>query len=194
MCYLFALLIHKLEQKSLMKRLPSQRLSNFIIVSLQICWRTHFSMYLLRYATDFAQLNHGLEITQDGKTIFVSSIASVFAYSYDAAAGTVGAKKAVITGMSIPGPYHLTRTLRIPKSHPDILLVQRGSDGNIDSSTVQASSGKSQVRIFNISSILATPVAYASSGEVLGMGLRNSVGWAQHPITNHIVSISSCRT
>jgi glucose/arabinose dehydrogenase len=137
----------------------------------------------------FAQLNHGLEITQDGKTIFVSSIASVFAYDYDAAAGTVGAKKAVITGMTIPGPYHLTRTLRIPKSHPDILLVQRGSDGNIDSSTTSASSGKSQVRIFNISSILATPVAYASSGEVLGMGLRNSVGWAQHPITHHIVCI-----
>jgi glucose/arabinose dehydrogenase len=120
----------------------------------------------------------------------VSSIASVFAYDYDAAAGTVGAKKAVITGMSIPGPYHLTRTLRIPKSDPNILFVQRGSDGNIDTTAVQATSGKSTLRMFNISSILATPVAYASSGEMLGMGLRNSVGWAQHPITHHIVSIS----
>jgi hypothetical protein len=72
------------------------------------------------------QLNHGLEITPDGKTIFVSSIASVFAYDYDAAAGTVWTKKAVITDMSIPGPYHLTRTLRIPKSDPNILIVQRG--------------------------------------------------------------------
>jgi len=120
----------------------------------------------------------------------VSSIASVFAYDYDPATGKVGTKKAVITGMSIPGPYHLTRTLRIPKSHPDILFVQRGSDGNIDTTAVQASSGKSQLRIFNISSILATPVAYASSGTLLGMGLRNSVGWAQHPITNHIVRSS----
>ncbi|KAE9372455.1 soluble quino protein glucose dehydrogenase [Stipitochalara longipes BDJ] len=138
-----------------------------------------------------ATLNHGLEITPDGKTIFVSSIASVFAYDYDPATGKVGTKKAVITGMSIPGPYHLTRTLRIPKSHPDILFVQRGSDGNIDTTAVQANSGKSQLRIFNISSILATPVAYASSGTLLGMGLRNSVGWAQHPITNHIWSVEN---
>jgi glucose/arabinose dehydrogenase len=120
----------------------------------------------------------------------VSSIASVFAYDYDAAAGTVGTKKAVITGMSIPGPYHLTRTLRIPQSDPNILIVQRGSDGNIDTSTVQASSGKSQVRIFKISDILANPVDYSKSGTVLGFGLRNSVGWAQHPITHEIVSIS----
>jgi len=118
-------------------------------------------------------------------------VASVFAYDYDAAAGTVGAKKAVITGMNIPGPYHLTRTLRIPKSDPGLLLVQRGSDGNIDSTAVDVNSGKSQVRIFNISSILATPVDYSKSGDVLGFGLRNSVGWAQHPITDEIWSVEN---
>ena len=133
-------------------------------------------------------MNHGLEITPDGKTIFVSSVASVFAYSYDAAAGTVGTKKAVITGMNIPGPYHLTRTLRIPKANPDLLMVQRGSDGNIDSGAIDATTGKSQVRVFNITSILATPVVYTAAGDVLGLGLRNSVGWGQHPVTHEIVS------
>jgi glucose/arabinose dehydrogenase len=138
-----------------------------------------------------ATLNHGLEITPDGKTIFVSSIASVFAYAYNASAGTVGTKKAVITGMTIPGPYHLTRTLRIPKSDGNILMVQRGSDGNIDTSTVNTSSGKSQIRLFNISSILTTPVDYSTNGIVLGWGLRNSVGWAQHPTTDEIWSVEN---
>ncbi len=137
------------------------------------------------------QLNHGLEITPDGKWIFASSVGVVNAYPYDPATGTVGAKKTVITGMSISGGYHLTRTLRIAKTNPDLLIVQRGSDGNIDAATVDTSSGRSQVRVFNISSILATPVDYSKNGDVLGFGLRNSVGWGQHPITGAIVSITS---
>lgn len=99
----------------------------------------------------------------------------------------MGTKLTVITGMKIPGPYHLTRTLRIAKSSPGQLIVQRGSDGNIDTSTTAVTAGKSQVRIFNISSILATPVDYSTNGEVLGWGLRNSVGWGEDPTTNGIV-------
>ncbi|KAF4619014.1 hypothetical protein G7Y89_g14831 [Cudoniella acicularis] len=136
-------------------------------------------------------LNHGLELTPDGKTLFVSSIASVFAYPYDAAAGTVGAKTAVITGMTISGPYHLTRTLRIAPTNPELLIVQRGSNGNIDSATTGVDAGRSQVRVFNIASILATPVDYSKGGEVLGWGLRNSVGWGQHPITGGIWSVEN---
>jgi glucose/arabinose dehydrogenase len=144
---------------------------------------------ILAFELTYVQLNHGLELTPDGKYIFASSIASVFAWPYDAAAGTVGTKLTVITGMKIPGPYHLTRTLRIAKvSAPGQLLVQRGSDGNIDTAATATSSGKSQVRIFNISSILTTPVDYSAGGEVLGWGLRNSVGWGEDPTTGGIVT------
>ncbi|KAL2069968.1 hypothetical protein VTL71DRAFT_14648 [Oculimacula yallundae] len=138
-----------------------------------------------------ATLNHGLELTADGKTLFVSSQASVFAFSYDAVAGTVGAKKAVITNMGISFAYHTTRTLRIPKSKPDVLLVQRGSSGNIDSPTTGIDSGRSQTRIFNIASILTTPVDYSKSGDVLGWGLRNSVGLGEDPSTGGIWSVEN---
>ncbi|KAH8686163.1 soluble quino protein glucose/sorbosone dehydrogenase [Tricladium varicosporioides] len=135
-------------------------------------------------------LNHGLEITPDGKWLFASSVASVFAWPYDAAAGTVGTKKTVVTGMSISGPYHLTRTLRIPPMNPDVILVQRGSDGNIDSAQTATSGGRSQTRIFNIESILATGVDF-QSGKLLGWGLRNSVGWGQDPTTGAIWSVEN---
>ncbi|KUJ15013.1 soluble quino protein glucose dehydrogenase [Mollisia scopiformis] len=137
-------------------------------------------------------LNHGMELTADGKTLFTSSIASVFAYDYNAATGAATNKRAVITGMTINGPYHLTRTLFIPKQNPDLLLVQRGSNGNIDSATVDATSGRSQVRIFKIADLLAgKAVDYSTNGDVLGFGLRNSVGWGQHPTTGDIWSVEN---
>lgn len=132
-----------------------------------------------------------MELTPDGKTLFVSSQSSVFAFPYDAAAGTVGTKKAVITGMSISFAYHTTRTLRIPQSKPDVILVQRGSSGNIDSPTTDVSSGRSQTRIFNIASLLITPVDFSKSGDVLGWGLRNSVGWGEDPTTGGIWSVEN---
>lgn len=130
-----------------------------------------------------------MDLSADGKTLFVSSIASVFAYNYDATTGTATGKKTLITGMTISGPYHLTRTLRVPKLNPELLLVQRGSNGNIDPPTTDGSAGRSMIKSFNIASVLATPVDYTSGGELLGMGLRNSVGWGQDPTTGGIVRL-----
>jgi len=141
----------------------------------------------------------------------------VFAYPYDAAAGTVGTRKAVITNMGISFAYHTTRTLvsrlhlvsdsspivlhsrtlilisskRIAKSKPDVVLVARGSSGNIDSPTTGQDSGRSQTRMFNIASILATPVDYSKAGDVLGWGLRNSVGLGEDPSTGGIWSVEN---
>ncbi|KAK6948804.1 hypothetical protein Daesc_010575 [Daldinia eschscholtzii] len=132
-------------------------------------------------------LNHGLALSQDGKTLFVSNMASVSAYPYDAEAGTVGTKKTLIEGMRSGG--HITRTLLIPSSAPDVLLISRGSDGNIDNSTIDVTSGKSIIKSFKISELLASETAtdYATGGEVLGWGLRNSVGVGEDPSTGGIV-------
>ncbi|CZT45937.1 uncharacterized protein RSE6_06297 [Rhynchosporium secalis] len=116
-----------------------------------------------------ALARHGLEVTADGKTPFASSQASVFAFPYDATAGTVGNKKAVITNKY---GFPTTSTLRIPTSNLDALLAQRGSSDNIDSPATVIDSGRSQTGIFNIASILATPVDYYDAGDVLGWGLR----------------------
>lgn len=137
-----------------------------------------------------SSLNHGIEISSDGKTIFASSSTDVFSYSYDAEKGTVGNKKNIITGMDQGG--HSSRTLLIPKQNSNLLLVSRGSDGNIDIDTTKIESARSQIRIFKIDQLLRgnSAVRY-SNGEVLGWGLRNSVGVAEDPTTGYIWSVEN---
>ncbi|KAF9264136.1 soluble quino protein glucose dehydrogenase [Marasmius fiardii PR-910] len=133
-------------------------------------------------------LNHGIDMSPDGSTLYVSSKTDVYSYPYDEAAGTVGNAKKIIT---IPDQEdHVTRTLHISRLQPDLLLVSVGSNANIDPGTVDINSGRSQIRIFNLTEIGDEPVPY-TSGEVLGWGLRNSVGVTEHPFTGEIWSVEN---
>ncbi|KAI1451440.1 hypothetical protein F4805DRAFT_463789 [Annulohypoxylon moriforme] len=118
-------------------------------------------------------------------------MAEVQAYSYDAEAGTVGAKKIVVQGMGSGG--HTTRTLLAPVNAPDVLIVSRGSNGNIDNATTDTAAGRSMIKIFDIPQLLGTGSAtdYASGGEILGWGLRNSVGLGEDPSTGDIWSVEN---
>lgn len=132
------------------------------------------------------QLNQGLALSLDGKTLFVSSVDKVYAYTYDATTGTATYGKVIIGNMANGG--HSTRTLLISKSNPDLLLVSRGSAGNIDPLAGNISTGHSTIKYFRISDIMNSPADHAQGGTVLGWGLRNSVGVGEHPITGGIVS------
>lgn len=133
------------------------------------------------------QLNHGVALTADGKTIFASSVNDVFVYTYDAETGTAGPARNVITGMAQTD--HVTRTLYIPPTNPDLLLVSRGSNDNIDNGTAEIGSGRSQIRIFKVQELIdANQAVDYTKGDVLGWGLRNSVGVTQDPTTGNIVS------
>lgn len=129
-----------------------------------------------------------MAISEDGKTLFVSSLATVYAYPYDASAGTVGEPKSVITGMSNGG--HSTRTLLVPVTAPNTLLISRGSDGNIDNTTIEAPPPRSVIKMFNIDEIMAAPngTDFDTNGVILGAGLRNSVGVGEDASTGGIVS------
>ncbi|TQS31811.1 hypothetical protein Golomagni_07898, partial [Golovinomyces magnicellulatus] len=135
-------------------------------------------------------LNHGIALSHDGKTLFASSKSNVYAYTYDAETGTVGPAKDLINGMDQTD--HVTRTLLIPQHNPDLLLVSRGSNDNVDKETAEIESGRSQLRIFKIADLLAStePVDY-TAGEVLGWGLRNSVGVAEDPTNGHIWTVEN---
>lgn len=85
---------------------------------------------------------------------------------------------------------HTTRTLLLSKKFPDQLLVSRGSAENIDDDAASITSGHSQIRVFNISSV-PKPYVYASDGRMLGWGLRNSVGVAEHPDTGGLYSVEN---
>jgi len=86
---------------------------------------------------------------------------------------------------------HTTRTLLLSRKSPGLLLVSRGSSENIDDAAASITSGHSQIRVFNISSPPATPLDYAIDGRLLGWGLRNSVGVAEHPDTGGIYSVEN---
>src|SRR3954462_2027954 len=87
------------------------------------------------------QTNHGIDLSADGKTLFVSNMQSVRAYAYDAAAGTVGPGKVGVSGLGNNGPPP-TRTILTSKNSPDYLLVARGSNSNVDTATTAQSAGR----------------------------------------------------
>lgn len=73
-----------------------------------------------------------------------------------------------------------------------MLLVSRGSDGNVDDEAAEQSSGHSQLRAFNLTDLGQDDDPYDyMDGVLLGWGLRNSVGVAEHPVTGGIYSVEN---
>ncbi|KAI1122926.1 soluble quino protein glucose dehydrogenase [Nemania abortiva] len=126
-----------------------------------------------------AGLNHGLSLTPDGKTLYVSSVTTVFSYAYDAAALTATGQKTVITGMSPGG--HSTRTVAVSPKNPNILLVSVGSNSNWDYPSGNPATGRACVKTFDISKAPATGYTYNTGGTMLAYGVRNEVALAFDP-------------
>lgn len=78
---------------------------------------------------------------------------------------------------------HTTRTLLLSKKQPGTLLVSRGSDSNQDFNATDKNTGHAQLRSFDLSKISGgndtAPYVYLD-GKLVGWGLRNSVGVAEH--------------
>ncbi|KAF4954815.1 hypothetical protein FGADI_5010 [Fusarium gaditjirri] len=141
-------------------------------------------------------LTHGLAISEDGRTIYASSVESVFAFSYDPKKVTLdkSSEKILVSNMSSEG--QISRNLLVSKKHPDMLLVSRGNVREGDPRADDLSYGQSQIRAFNISSFRNSsgyqkPYSYANDGIRLGWGLRNAVGVAEHPETGGIFSVDN---
>ncbi|KAM5358919.1 hypothetical protein ACJA88_015259 [Fusarium oxysporum] len=139
-------------------------------------------------------LNHGIALSKDGRTIYASTSDEVFAWPYDPSKVTLrnSSVQTLVSNMTNGG--HTSRTLLISQKYPDMLLVSRGSDGNDDAGAEDRDSGRSQLRAFNISSFSSDfdrkPYDYLD-GVLLGWGLRNSVGVAEHPETGGIFSVEN---
>ncbi|EHL03168.1 putative L-sorbosone dehydrogenase [Glarea lozoyensis 74030] len=76
------------------------------------------------------------------------------------------------------------------QSQPGMLVVSRGSGDNLDFSAASTSSGRAQIRAFDVTNI-TEPLDYSTSGVRLGYGLRNSVGVAEDPSTGGIYSVEN---
>ncbi|KAK3177697.1 hypothetical protein K4F52_009545 [Lecanicillium sp. MT-2017a] len=124
-------------------------------------------------------LNHGLALSDDGKTLYASSSDKVFSWSYDSKALSLSdSNQTLVTNMS--NSDHTTRTLLMSKKQPGTLLVSRGSQSNEDDNTRDIESGHSQIRSFDLTKLDSDSDPYQFlDGHVLGWGLRNSVGVAE---------------
>ncbi|KLU85301.1 hypothetical protein MAPG_04329 [Magnaporthiopsis poae ATCC 64411] len=134
--------------------------------------------------------NHGIALSADGKTLFTSNLNNVYAFPYNAETGAVGTSKTIITGMS-NGGTHPTRAIFASKASPDTILVARGANNNIDTTTQQQSTGRGIIKSFSISATSSSPAQYASQGQVLGWGLRNIVGMGEHPGDGGVWSVEN---
>ncbi|KAH8881416.1 soluble quino protein glucose dehydrogenase [Thozetella sp. PMI_491] len=139
---------------------------------------------------DNKDLTHGIELSEDGKTLYASSSSQVFSWAYDASGPSVSNQRTLIQNMS--NADHVTRTLLLSRKQPGLLLVSRGSGENIDELASQDNSGVSQIRVFNVTNMTDNTVYdYPSQGMMLGWGLRNSVGVAEEPTTGNIYSVEN---
>ncbi|KAF2790248.1 iron reductase domain protein [Melanomma pulvis-pyrius CBS 109.77] len=122
-------------------------------------------------------LNHGIAISKDGKTLYASSATTVFAWDYDSASQTVGAtSRSIVTGMDSRG--HVTRTITFPPKYPNLLIVSHGSNDNFDYESGDIKTARSCVKVFDVSKTPTNGYSYVTGGYQLGYGLRNEVGLA----------------
>ncbi|KAK8097893.1 uncharacterized protein PG998_013379 [Apiospora kogelbergensis] len=139
---------------------------------------------------DDKDLNHGIAFSNDGRTLFASSDAKVLSWAYDPESGsTKGNAQTMVENLD--GGGHSTRTLLMSAKQPGMLLVSKGSGGNVDNRAKDVSTGVSQIRAFNMTNATSTPYDYAVQGRMLGWGLRNSVGVAEEPTTGGIFSVEN---
>lgn len=89
-----------------------------------------------------------------------------------------------------------TRTLLMSSAQDGTLLVSRGSSEDYDEDALNVTSGLSQIRAFDLSSLTASSsdvsaYDFDTAGLRVGWGLRNSVGMAEHPVTGGIFAVEN---
>ncbi|KAI9148279.1 putative glycine dehydrogenase (decarboxylating) [Paramyrothecium foliicola] len=137
-------------------------------------------------------LNHGLALSEDGRTLYASTQSDVYSWPYDPSGPSLNSdsRRTLVNNMGNRG--HTTRTLMLSRQNPDILLVSLGSGSNQDVEALNITTGISQIRSFNISALGENDDPYDyTNGNVLGWGLRNSVGIGEHPGTGGIWSVEN---
>jgi len=131
-------------------------------------------------------LNHGIWI--NGTTLYASNANSVYSWAYDPAARLVNNQEELITNMNNSG--HTTRTLLLSQQVPGMMVVSRGSGGNLDPASTTIEGGTAQVKAFNLNN--RTDVYdWNNDGLLMAWGVRNEVGLVEHPVTGGIWGVEN---
>ena len=140
--------------------------------------------------TQNTNLTHGIALSNDGKTLYASSAEAIFSWPYNAADSSISGNGTDIIDITFSSDGdHITRTLLFAQKEKDTLIVSRGSQSNVDFDAVDLSTGHCQIKAFNVGNLTSTPANFNTTGKLLGWGLRNSVGVAEHPLTGGIYSV-----
>ena len=130
-------------------------------------------------------MNHGIFL--DGNTLYASSSDTAWSWTYDPSRKSVSAtNKTIVTGMNTDD--HTTRTLLVVNG---TLIVTRGSTSNVDLATEMVSSGRSQIKSFDLGRVTEEGYDFDTEGVLVGWGLRNDVGIAAHPATGGLYSVEN---
>ncbi|KAI2630424.1 soluble quino protein glucose dehydrogenase [Xylaria nigripes] len=119
-------------------------------------------------------LNHGLSLTPDDKTLYVSSPSKVWSWTYDATTRQVSKQKTVININEQPG--HATRTIAVSPKNSNIILVSTGSNANWDYAAGSPSTGRAAVKAFDMNQAPTDGYNYDTDGTLVAYGVRNEVG------------------
>jgi len=148
-----------------------------------------FSVSSVKTVVNDTTLNHGIEISSDGSTLYASSAEAVYSWDYSATSQTnTSAPKTLVNNMTTSD--HTTRTLLLSKKAPGLLVVTRGSTSNVDALAEDIATGHSQVKAFNITNQTGA-YDFDTTGLLLGWGLRNDVGIDEEPIAGGIYTVEN---
>jgi len=134
-------------------------------------------------------LNHGIELSPDGNTLYASSSNELYSWNYSPQERRA-TSNATILVENMEGTDHTSRTLLLSQAAPGMIVVNRGSFENFDLEAKDIESGHGQVKAFNISDV-SSPLDFNDDGILLGWGLRNDVGIAEEPNTGGIWSVEN---
>lgn len=129
-------------------------------------------------------LNHGIEISDDGQTLYASNSDSVYRWDYSADQQTNTSEPTLLVS-NMTNSDHTTRTLLLSRAAPGNLIVTRGSTSNIDPLASNPTTGHSQIKAFDLTKLSSSSGAYdfTTAGLLLAWGVRNDVGIDECPNT-----------
>lgn len=140
------------------------------------------------HITNSNQLNRGIAFDSQQGMLYASNTNETYGWQYDSAAISVSNQQTLVSNMS--GTDHSTRTLLLAQHAPGMMVVSFGSLSNLDLSATNLDSGTASVKAFSLTNFTST-CTYQTDGVLLGWGLRNEVGLAEHPVTGGIWGVEN---
>jgi glucose/arabinose dehydrogenase len=127
-------------------------------------------------------------LSADHRYLYASSAATVWSWEFDSLQQTLSNRRIVVTGLDKDNIGTGMRGLAVSSLHPEILIVGRGADYDLDYAAADGTTGHGQIRYFD-TRYTGNGLDFATEGTLLGWGLHNPVGFAENPVHGGIYSL-----